>query len=249
MAYHIKVKKILKDVRSKKISINNALHSLKFAPFNDLGFAKVDCTRSLRKGFPEVVFCENKTVEQIKLISFKILSHEGVLLLTRLKEDIYNILKADLPGLNYNKQAKVAYKFSKKNRTQKKGNVLVISAGTADIPVAEEARVTLEVMGNKVKTLYDVGVAGMHRILNNRIILNKASVVIVVAGMEGALSSVVSSLVSRPVIAVPTSVGYGASFGGIAPLLTMLNSCSPGVAVVNIDNGFGAGYFASMINK
>lgn len=249
MAYSKKVKKILKDLSDKKISVKKALFDLKFTPFKDLGFAKVDCNRSLRRGFPEVVYCENKTIDQIKKISGHILKHEGILLLTRLSRSGFDALDGEIPGLNYCELGKIAYSFSKKVSKRKSGLVLVISAGTADIPVAEEARITLEVMGNRVATLYDVGVAGMHRIINSRILINKANVIIVVAGMEGALGSVVSSLVSKPVIAVPTSVGYGASFKGIAPLLTMLNSCSPGIVVVNIDNGFGAAYFANMINK
>lgn len=215
----------------------------------DLGFAKVDLHRKLRRGFPEVIYCQGKTRDQIRKISSAIIKSGGPLLLTKLEEKDFFFLKKAFSKLRYNKLARIAYlKYPEKN-ILKEGLILVISGGTADIPVAEEACLTLEVMNNRVKRLYDVGVAGVHRLINNQKSLKEASVIIVVAGMEGALASIVSGLVSCPVIAVPTSCGYGSNFKGLSALLTMLNSCSPGISVVNIDNGFGAGYFASLINK
>lgn len=217
-------------------------------PYKDLGFAKVDCHRTLRRGFPEVIFGKGKTVNQIIKIAKKIISHDGILLITRTDKKVFRALKKIYPKVRFNEKANLVY-LRKKPAAVKKGLVLIVTAGTADMPVAEEARVTLEIMGNRVEMLYDVGVAGIHRVFHNKEVLDRASIIIVIAGMEGALASVVSGLVSKPVIAVPTSVGYGASFSGIAPLLTMMNCCSPGIAVVNIDNGFGAAYFASMINN
>ena len=216
--------------------------------YEDLGFAKVDTDRSIRRGFPEVVYCQGKTIAQIERIVIILKKSSDTLLLTRANRKIYSHLKKIYPRIKYNEIAGVI-SLSKKKVDSRKGMVLIVTAGTSDMPVAEEARVTLEVMGNRVKTLYDVGVAGVHRLLDKERTLRRAEVIIVIAGMEGALASFVSGLVSKPVIAVPTSVGYGASFRGIAPLLTMLNSCSPGISVVNIDNGFGAGYFASLINR
>ena len=219
-------------------------HKLKY---KDLGFAKVDCHRRLRRGFPEVIFGKGKTPEQIVKIAKSIIYHDGTLLITRTDKRVFLKIKKICPKAKFEESAKVIY-FTRSKPAVKKGMVLIITAGTGDIPVAQEARITLELMGNKVEMLYDVGVAGVHRLLDKKDVLEHANVIIVIAGMEGALASVVSGLVSRPVIAVPTSVGYGAAFSGLAPLLTMMNSCSPGVAVVNIDNGFGAGYMAAMIN-
>ncbi len=216
--------------------------------FCNLGFANIDIGRKMRRGYSEVIYSPGKSRVQLKEIARELIRNKQDLLLTRLEEDNFNYLKKPFPELKYNALAKIGY-LVKKRRIQKKGLVAVISAGTADIPVAEEAVVTLELMGNRVLKLYDVGVAGVHRLMNNIDVLRKAKVIVVVAGMEGALASIVSGLVSSPVIAVPTSCGYGANFGGLAALLTMLNCCSAGVAVVNIDNGFGAGYFASLINK
>jgi len=215
--------------------------------FTDLGFAKVDIARQRRRGFAEVIYSAGKTKEHILDIACQLLENKQNLLLTKLDKEKYEYLKKSVPKLKYNSLAKIGY--LNKKRTFKKGLVLVISAGTSDLPVAEEACVTLEAMGDNFKRLYDVGVAGVHRIMHHTPLLKKAKVIIVVAGMEGALASLVSGLVSVPVIAVPTSCGYGSSFGGLAALLTMLNSCSPGIATMNIDNGFGAGYFASLINK
>ena len=222
--------------------------SIKITGVNKTCTARIDVTRQKRRGFPEVIYCPQKTIEQIEKISACILEHNDVLLLTRANEEIYKRIKKLDNRAMYNSQAGLIY-IKKKKKITKKGLILVVSAGTSDIPVAEEAAITAELMGNKVKRLYDVGVAGIHRLLEETPLLKKAEVLVVVAGMEGALASVVSGMVKKPVIGVPTSVGYGASFSGLAPLLTMLNSCSPGVSVVNIDNGFGAGYLAGLINK
>jgi NCAIR mutase (PurE)-related protein len=216
--------------------------------FCHLGFANIDIDRRARRGYSEVIYCPGKTKIQLKKIAQELIRNKQDLLLTKLERDIFIYLKKSFPQLKYNTLAKIGY-LVKRRKILKKGLVAVVSAGTSDIPVAEEAVVTLEAMGNRVIKLYDVGVAGVHRIMNNIDVLKKARIIIVVAGMEGALASLVSGLVSCPVIAVPTSCGYGANFGGLSALLTMLNSCSAGVAVVNIDNGFGAGYFASLINK
>lgn len=216
--------------------------------FCDLGFAKIDTDRKKRKGFSEVIYCPGKNKVHIKEIAARLLKNKEDLLLTRLPADVYNYLKRFFPKLKYNKTAGLGF-FVQNTNLRKTGSILIISAGTSDIPVAEEAATTAEVMGNKVNRLYDVGVAGVHRLMHNLHLLEKAKVIVIVAGMEGALASLVSGLVKCPVIAVPTSCGYGASFQGLAALLTMLNSCSPGISVVNIDNGFGAGYFASLINQ
>ena len=243
-----RIKNILDGLRTGRLSVDKALKDFIILPYEDLGFAKVDHHRSLRRGFPEVIFGKGKTPDEILKISRRILSHDGILLVTRADKKVYQKLKRVYPKVKFDRRSGAIY-YRKTAPALKKGTILIITGGTADLPVAGEARITLELMGDRVQTLYDVGVAGIHRILDKRDVLERASVIIVIAGMEGALASVVSGLVSKPVIAVPTSVGYGASFGGIAPLLTMMNSCSPGIAVVNIDNGFGAGYFASMINR
>lgn len=214
----------------------------------DLGFAKLDIDRQMRRGFAEAIYCPGKIKADLKKISLHLLKSKQDLLLTRLEKKTYSYLKKSIPKLKYNPIAKIGF-LTQNKKGAKKGLVAVICAGTSDIPVAEEACVTLEVMGNRLVKLYDVGVAGVHRIMNKMDVIKKAEVIIVVAGMEGALASLVSGLTRAPVIAVPTSCGYGANFGGLSSLLTMLNSCSPGISVVNIDNGFGAGYFASLINK
>ncbi len=216
--------------------------------FCDLGFAKVDIDRPRRKGFAEVIYSPGKTKLHLKKISQELIKNKQNLLLTKLDRDAFLYLKKSIPRLKYNFLAKLGF-LLQKAKTLKKGFAVVICAGTSDLPVAEEATVTLEVMGNRVVKLYDVGVAGVHRLMHSMDVIKKAQVIVVVAGMEGALASLVSGLVSCPVIAVPTSCGYGANFGGLSALLTMLNSCSPGVAVVNIDNGFGAGYLAGLINR
>ena len=241
------LKKILSKLDSKEISVNRAFRELKNLPYENMGFVRLDHHRVFRKGFGEVIYCENKTPEHVKKITEALLKRKNPILLTRADKSLYDFLKKTFPALKYNETGRIIY--LKKGGKKSKKTVLILTAGTSDIPVAEEARITLEVMGNKVKTIYDVGVAGIHRLLDKIPEISKANVIIVAAGMEGALGSVVGGLADKPVIAVPTSVGYGSSFKGIAPLLTMMNSCSPGVVVVNIDNGFGAGYFASLINK
>ena len=245
------IKKIMGNVKSNKISVDEAVKKLKFLPFEDLGFVKIDHHRELRKGFPEVVYCQNKTAWQVVEILRKLEKNSSTVLATRATEEMFKEVKKSIKSAKYNKLSKtiIIKKNSSRNFFSKKGRILVVSAGTSDINVAEEAAVVAESMGNKVERLYDVGVAGLHRLLGNKEKIEDANVLIVTAGMDGVLPSVVSGLFGKPIIAVPTSVGYGASFKGIAPLLTMLNSCSPGVVVVNIDNGFRAGYFASLINK
>ncbi|MBI2653837.1 nickel pincer cofactor biosynthesis protein LarB [Candidatus Woesearchaeota archaeon] len=245
--YEHKIKEIMLGVRKKRIKVDEAMKKLKFLPFEDLGFAKIDHHRALRRGFPEVVFCQSKTTEQVVSIVKKMMEKNVDVLATRATEEMFNEVKKHAKNARYNKISKTI--TITKNKKTKKGKILVLSAGTSDINVAEEAAAVAEAMGNNVERLYDVGVAGLHRLLGNKEKLDSANVLVVVAGMDGVLPSVVSGLIGKPVIAVPTSVGYGASFKGIAPLLTMLNACSPGVVVVNIDNGFGAGYFASLINK
>lgn len=243
-----KINTILRRFKEGRVSADRMHAALRDLPYQDLGFAKVDHHRRLRRGFPEVIFGKGKTVDQIFEIAGRIIAHDGTLLVTYADEKVFAKLKKLRAGIKFNRKAGII-SYSKNAPALKKGTVLVMTAGTADLPVAEEAKATLELMGNRVETLFDVGVAGIHRLLDKKDALERANVIIVIAGMEGALASVVSGLVSKAVIAVPTSVGYGASFGGIAPLLTMMNSCSPGVGVVNIDNGFGAGYLASLINR
>jgi NCAIR mutase (PurE)-related protein len=223
------------------------LHALRERPFEDLGFARVDHHRALRQGFPEVVLGLGKTPAQVAAISLEIVKRGATLLVTRASLDAYEAVREAIPGANYLAEPRLIT-FRQQDVAAGHGTVLVVAAGTSDLPVAEEAACTAELMGNVVERLYDVGVAGLHRLLDRRNQLAAARVIIVVAGMEGALPSVVAGLVSVPVIAVPTSIGYGASFGGIAALLGMLNSCASGVSVVNIDNGFGAANIASLIN-
>jgi hypothetical protein len=201
----------------------------------------------MRKGFAEVVYCEGKSPQHLKKILDHVLPKTKYVLLTRATTKLYNHLKQYHPSLKYHESSRIMY--VKKRPVKNKKPILILTAGTSDIPVAEEAKLTLEVMGHRTKTIYDVGVAGIHRLFDKLSDISKANVIIVVCGMEGALASVVGGITDKPVIAVPTSIGYGSSFKGIAPLLTMLNSCAPGVSVVNIDNGFGAGYFASLINN
>lgn len=216
--------------------------------YEDIGFAKLDHHRAKRKGFPEVVFAQGKTPEQVARIMERLFKKSGVVMATRATEDVYKTVNKHLPGSVYYKEARIiSIKKGKGLGVKGKGGISIITAGTADIPVAEEAAVTAELMGHKVDRIFDVGVAGIHRLMSNLKRIRKASVLIVVAGMEGALASVVAGLVDIPVIAVPTSVGYGASFKGLSALLTMLNSCAPGIATVNIDNGFGSAVMASTI--
>lgn len=245
-----KLRQLLSDFRQERLSLEEVLKRLENLPYEDLGFANIDHHRALRRGFPEVVFCQNKTPEQVVEIISHMAPSQDVLA-TRVTPEVHKAVAAGFAHAEYNDVAKtivIKQSPSRGTPTSRK-HILVCSAGTADMPVAEEAAVTAEVMGNPVERLYDVGVAGIHRLLDNKAKMDAANILVVVAGMDGVLPTVVSGLVAKPVIAVPTSVGYGASFQGIAPLLTMLNACSPGIAVMNIDNGFGAGYFASLINS
>ena len=217
-------------------------------PFVDLGFARVDTDRHRRRGFPEVIYCEGKTAEDVLAISKTIMTEHGVLLATRANEEQFALLAKEFPRARHHQRGR-CITIEEKPLAKLEGTVGVLCAGTSDLPVAEEAVVTLEVFGNRVEKIYDVGVAGIHRLIAERERLEACNVLVVVAGMEGALPSAVAGLVSKPIIAVPTSVGYGASFGGLAALLGMLNSCGSGVTVVNIDNGFGAAYAAATINR
>jgi NCAIR mutase (PurE)-related protein len=244
-----KLEDLLKKVKLGKVSVEEAMARLKSLPFEDLGYARIDHHRSLRKGFPEVIWGEGKTYGQILSIMKELKRKGQNILITRLEERKAKVVQKVFPKSRYHPQSKVLTYLTHPVKYEGKGTILVVTAGTTDIPVAEEAFVTAQFMGNRVETLYDVGVAGIHRLLSERERLEAARVLVVVAGMEGALPSVVGGLVDRPVIAVPTSIGYGTSFGGITALLAMLNSCASGVAVVNIDNGFGAGYMASLMNR
>lgn len=244
-----KLTAILQGVKSGKITTEQALKSLKTLPFEDIGFATLDHHRSLRQGFPEVIWGEGKTAQQIIAIIRKMEEKGHNILATRVDKKKAALIKRAIPKVAYYPHSRIVVRLQHKVRDAGRGTILVVSAGTSDLPVAEEALVTAETMGNRVDHLYDVGVAGIHRLVSQKEKLLKAGVLIVVAGMEGALPSVVAGLVSKPVIAVPTSTGYGTSFGGVTALLGMLNSCASGVAVVNIDNGFGAGYMASLINQ
>ena len=240
---------LLRRYKAGEIQEKTIIAKLKNLSFESLGFAKIDHHRAIRKGFPEVIFCEGKTSVQVAKISRKIVDNGNNLLATRAIPDDYEEVKKVIPGAVYNKVGRViTYEVKKQKRTSKK-IIVIVSAGTSDIPIAEEAAVTAYMMGKRVEKVFDVGIAGIHRLLNYMDMLNRASVVIVVAGMEGALASVIGGLIDKPVIAVPTSIGYGASFNGIAALLGMLNSCAAGITVVNIDNGFGAGFAASLILK
>ncbi len=242
------LKKIFTQVRQGKLSPDEAVLRLRHMPFEDLGFAKVDHHRRLRVGMPEVIFSRGKTPAQVAQIFKKLAAHGGNVLATKADADHFRAVKNLTAKAEYRELAH-AILLKRDKTVYGKGTIVVVSAGTSDIPIAEEALVTAEAMGNEVAHLYDVGVAGIHRLLANKNVIDKARVVIVCAGMEGALPSVVGGLVSVPVIAVPTSIGYGASFNGLAALLGMLNSCASNVSVVNIDNGFGAGYVAAMINR
>lgn len=248
MTYEDELRELLLRVRSGDVTPESALDSLRSLPFSDLGFAKVDHHRELRQGFAEVVFCERKTPEQAREITRALLDkNTGNILLTRADPEFYEaVLELD-ERAEYNPGARTIGII--REQVEPYGLVSVVSAGTADLPVAEEARVTASITGSRVESFYDVGVAGAHRLFAYKESFEKSTAIVVVAGMEGALASLVGGIVSCPVIAVPTSVGYGASFGGLAALLAMMNSCAAGVSVVNIDNGFGAGYLAGMINK
>lgn len=240
---------LLERVRTGEVDIDAAMSQVEGLPFEDIGFAHVDHHRTLRKGFPEVIFCEGKTVEHVVEIGKRI-ADRGSLLATRATEEQGLALAGAVDGAAYQANSRtVTFEHPDFVNPPTRGRILVLSAGTSDLPVAEEAAITARMMGNDVERIFDVGVAGIHRLLAYREQLGDATILIVVAGMEGALPSVVGGMVDVPVIAVPTSVGYGASFGGLAALLGMLNTCSAGVTVVNIDNGFGAGYAASLMNR
>ncbi len=242
------LEKLLKEVKNSKISIEEALEVLKNFPYTDLGFAKIDHHRELRTGYPEIIYCAGKSVEQVAEIFSIMSSREKNILGTRADETMYEAVRKIYPDAVYYREARII-SIRKIKPVAPKSRITVITAGTSDIPVAEEAAVTAELLGNNVLRIYDVGVAGIHRLVDKLPEIRSCRVVIVIAGMEGALASVVGGLVDKPVIAVPTSVGYGANFGGISALLAMLTSCSTGITVVNIDNGFGAGFSASMINQ
>jgi NCAIR mutase (PurE)-related protein len=239
---------ILKEVKSGKKTVNEALDVLKYFPYSDLGFARIDHHREIRTGYPEIVYCAGKSVEQVKEIFREMAQREDNTFGTRADEKMYEAIRSILPLAVYYKEARII-SIKKIEPEVPETKIAVITAGTSDIPVAEEAAVTAELLGNNVVRIYDAGVAGIHRLVDKLPEIKNCRVIIVIAGMEGALASVVGGLVDKPVIAVPTSVGYGANFGGISALLAMLTSCSSGVTVVNIDNGFGAGFSASMINR
>ncbi|AJD30463.1 nickel pincer cofactor biosynthesis protein LarB [Clostridium sporogenes] len=242
------IKKLMLDIKNDKISLEEGVNILKDLPFKDLGYAKIDNHREMRVGYPEVIYCAGKTVDQIKGIIKFMLTKENNILGTRATKEAYEEVKKICPEAEYNELARTIV-IKKREVKSKNGYIAVVTAGTSDIPVSEEAAVTAELFGNKVERIYDVGVAGIHRLFDKLELIRGARVVVVAAGMEGALASVVGGLVDKPVIAVPTSIGYGANFQGLSALLSMLNSCASGVSVVNIDNGFGAGYLASMINN
>lgn len=230
------------------MSVDEAYEGLRVLPYQDLGFAKIDHHRGLRKGVPEVVFGEGKTIEQIKVISKELAERAGRFMITRAVPEAFEAVLTEVTDATYNEAARIIWLDRRKDIKLTQG-ITIVTGGTADIPVAEEVAVTCRIMGHDPLTLYDVGVAGIHRLLSNVETLQSANVIVAVAGMEGALPSVVGGLVQAPVIAVPTSIGYGVGIDGLGALMTMLNSCSQGVAVVNIDNGFGAGYLAAIINQ
>jgi len=242
------ISKILESVKNQEINTNEALSLLKDFSFQELEYAKIDHHRELRTGYPEIIYCSGKTTEQVKGIISAMLEKEVDIMATRASETVFEAVKDLHPEMIYYKKARII-SIKKREPAIPDTNICVITAGTSDIPVAEEAAVTAELLGNKTERIFDVGVAGIHRLMNKLDIIKKSRVVIVVAGMEGALASIIGGLIDKPIIAVPTSVGYGANFGGVSALLAMLTSCAGGVSVVNIDNGFGAGYYASMINK
>ncbi|MHB0987656.1 MAG: nickel pincer cofactor biosynthesis protein LarB [Bellilinea sp.] len=244
-----KLRTLLEKLEQGDNTVDQVIEQLKMLPYESLnGFAHLDHHRMLRAGFPEAIFAQGKTPDQVVEIFLRLKDHNRQVLATRVDEEMYAQIRDRLPGVSYHPSARVLYMDQDSERVKQPG-ILLLTAGTSDIPVAEEAAITAELMGNQVERIYDVGVAGLHRLLDHLARLQKATVIIVAAGMEGALPSVVGGLVSAPIIALPTSVGYGASFQGLAALLGMLNSCANGVAVVNIDNGFGAGYLAAKINR
>ena len=243
-----KILSIIEQIRQKKITDEEALGLLKILPYENIDFACIDHHRSIRTGYPEVIYSEGKTNQQVKEIAERLSSNNSVIMATRANDELFNFLKPYFDKITYNSLGRIIIIGDIPNPITDE-RVLVLTGGTTDIPVAEEAAITAEAMGSPVDRLYDVGIAGVHRILSKIDLLRNANVIVAVAGMEGALPALAAGLVSRPVIAVPTSVGYGANFKGLSALLTMLNSCAPGVSTVNIDNGFGAGYLAAIINQ
>ena len=241
------LRELLNEVRAGARTVDSAVERLRDLPFEDLGYARIDHHRALRKGFPEVVFCEGKRIDHVVEIMQKLERKHSRVLATRASRETYEAVAARIPDAEYFADARVI-QLGINGSEPAVGSVLIVCAGTADVPVAEEAAVTSSAMGSHTERLYDVGIAGMHRLLAARDRLNAAQVIVVVAGMDGALPTIVGGIVGAPVIAVPTSVGYGTGLGGTAALMTMLNACAPGIAVVNIDNGFGAGYMAHLIN-
>ncbi|MDU1540172.1 MAG: nickel pincer cofactor biosynthesis protein LarB [Paeniclostridium sordellii] len=243
------IRNLLEKVKNGDIDIDLAIDKLKDLPYEDIGYANIDHHRQIRNGYPEVIYCEGKSDEHILGIIKRMNEKGSNILGTRCRKDTYEKIKNIYPNCEYEELSRILKIENKPINNIGKGKIVVVTGGTSDIPVADEAYYTAKFLGNEVERVYDVGVAGIHRLLNKMSILKSARVLIVVAGMEGALPSVVGGLVDVPVIAVPTSVGYGANFGGLSALLTMLNSCASGISVVNIDNGFGAGYLAATINK
>lgn len=242
------IEKLLKRVKDNEIEVEEAIKILEDLPYKELGFAKIDNHREIRVGYPEVIYCEGKTVEQVQTIIQFMLTKDSNILATRADEKMYDAIRTICPEAQYNTLGRTIT-IRKRVEPLTDSYIAIVSAGTSDMPVVEEAAETAAILGNRVEKIMDVGVAGIHRLFSRIDVIRGAKVVIVVAGMEGALASVIGGLVDKPVIAVPTSVGYGANFGGLSALLSMLNSCASGVSVVNIDNGFGAAYNASIINK
>ncbi len=245
---HNKLEKLLKEVQEGRLEISEAMEELRSFGFKDLGYAKLDYHRELRRKYPEIVYAEGKSVTQLTGITEALLQHDSNIMITRATQEKYEAVLAIAPEAVYHSEARII-SILRKEQKKPDAYIAVITAGTSDIPVAEEAAVTADLLGNNVKRFYDVGVAGIHRLTASITEIRQASVAIVIAGMEGALASIVAGLIDIPVVAVPTSVGYGANMQGLSALLAMLTSCPGGIAVVNIDNGFGAGYFASMINR
>ncbi|MBO4997206.1 MAG: nickel pincer cofactor biosynthesis protein LarB [Lachnospira sp.] len=243
----MELEQLLTDVQHGSVSVEEAMQQLRRQPFEEMGYAKLDTHRKLRSGFPEVVFCSGKEDEHLSSIYRRLYEQEGEVLGTRASKEQYNMLKDSFPDISYDPVSRIL-KLEKDNK-KKAGLIAVCTAGTADIAVAEEAAQTAEFFGSRVERIYDVGVSGLHRLLSKLELIQQANCVVAVAGMEGALGSVIGGLVDKPVIAVPTSVGYGANLNGLSALLTMINSCANGIAVVNIDNGYGAGYIATQINR
>jgi len=241
-----KIENLLQDVKNNKLEIKDAIKKLQTLPYEDINFAKLDNHRAIRQGYGEVIFCEGKTVAQVQTIAYKLSQNHKIIIATRANQEMFNAVKKDLPEAIFHEAAKII-QVGEMPKPLSSKKILIITAGTSDLPVAEEAKITAISMAANAEILADVGVSGIHRLLSNLDKIRSADIIVAVAGMEGALPSIIAGLVDIPVIAVPTSVGYGANFHGISALLTMLNSCAPGMSVVNIDNGFGAGYLAAMI--